>query len=311
MLAQQIIENWDTSAKGYAAEIIMLFEVGYPAWTIKTNEVYGVAIPLPDNVEVAEKFSGAKLYNDIIELNGQKENVLLLVTELEDIKYPFATLCAELITPGDAGILRREVEENPVNWWKQWKELLGNKNIDERVYDVLGELYTLRYLAKRGRMAIWNGPNSATYDIECDCMYYEVKSTMAREKRQITLNNHFQLDPPDGKELKLILCQFEVAQTGYNIDSLVDELIQYGYSKQDLNQKLEVLGFEQRNSARKRCYMLHAMIEYDVDDKFPAIRESSFVGGVLPKGVQTITYTISLDGVSGEKIENSEYDDGI
>lgn len=311
MLAQQIIENWDTSAKGYAAEIIMLFEVGYPAWTIKTNEVYGVAIPLPDNVEVAEKFSGAKLYNDIIELNGQKENVLLLVTELEDIKYPFATLCAELITPGDAGILRREVEENPVNWWKQWKELLGNKNIDERVYDVLGELYTLRYLAKRGRMAIWNGPNSATYDIECDCMYYEVKSTMAREKRQITLNNHFQLDPPDGKELKLILCQFEVAQTGYNIDSLVDELTQYGYSKQDLNQKLEVLGFEKRNSARKRCYMLHAMIEYDVDDKFPAIRESSFVGGVLPKGVQTITYTISLDGVSGEKIENSEYDDGI
>lgn len=304
MLAQQIIENWDTSAKGYAAEIIMLFEVGYPAWTIKTNEVYGVAIPLPDNVEVAEKFSGAKLYNDIIELNGQKENVLLLVTELEDIKYPFATLCAELITPGDAGILRREVEENPVNWWKQWKELLGNKNIDERVYDVLGELYTLRYLAKRGRMAIWNGPNSATYDIECDCMYYEVKSTMAREKRQITLNNHFQLDPPDGKELKLILCQFEVAQTGYNIDSLVDELTQYGYSKQDLNQKLEVLGFEKRNSARKRCYMLHAMIEYDVDDKFPAIRESSFVGGVLPKGVQTITYTISLDGVSGEKIEN-------
>ena len=311
MLAQKIIENWDTSAKGYAAEIIMLFEVGYPAWTIKTNEVYGVAIPLLDNVEVAEKFSGAKLYNDIIELNGQKENVLLLVTDLEDIKYPFATLCAELITPGDAGILRREEEENPVNWWKQWKELLGNKNIDERVYDVLGELYTLRYLAKSGKMAIWNGPNSATYDIECDCMYYEVKSTVAREKRQITLNNHFQLDPPDGKELKLILCQFEVAQTGYNIDSLVDELTQYGYSKQDLNQKLEVLGFEKRNSARKRCYMLHAMIEYDVDDKFPAIRESSFVGGVLPKGVQTITYTVSLDGVSGEKIENSEYDDGI
>ena len=311
MLAQKIIENWGTSAKGYAAEIIMLFEVGYPAWTIKTNEVYGVAIPLLDNVEVAEKFSGAKLYNDIIELNGQKENVLLLVTDLEDIKYPFATLCAELITPGDAGILRREVEENPVNWWKQWKELLGNKNIDERVYDVLGELYTLRYLAKSGKMAIWNGPNSATYDIECDCMYYEVKSTVAREKRQITLNNHFQLDPPDGKELKLILCQFEVAQTGYNIDSLVDELTQYGYSKQDLNQKLEVLGFEKRNSARKRCYMLHAMIEYDVDDKFPAIRESSFVGGVLPKGVQTITYTVSLDGVSGEKIENSEYDDGI
>ena len=41
------------------------------------------------------------------------------------------------------------------------------------------------------------------------------------------------------------------------------------------------------------------MILYDVDDDFPAIRESSFVGGILPKGVETITYTVTLDGIDG------------
>ena len=44
------------------------------------------------------------------------------------------------------------------------------------------------------------------------------------------------------------------------------------------------------------------MIIYKVDDSFPAVRESSFIGGVLPKGVESISYTLSLDGVAEEKI---------
>ena len=240
MLAEQIISNWDTSAKGYATKIVDLFDAGYPAWTVKTNELFGVAIPLAEDIEVSESFSGAKLYNDLIILDGsEQKNVLLLTTEINEIKYSFATLCAELVTPGENGDLRKEVTSNPVTWWMQWKELLGNRNVEDRVYDALGELCTLKHLAKSGEQAIWNGPNSSTYDIDCDSTYYEVKSTIARKKRQITLSNHFQLDPPDGKKLKIVLCQFEPAKSGYCIDDLVDELVLFGYSKTDLNEKLE------------------------------------------------------------------------
>lgn len=303
MLAQLILSNWDTSAKGYATRIEDLFDAGYPAWTIKTNEVYGVAIPLAADVEVSERFSGARLYNDSMLLNGsEQQNVLLLTTENEAIKNPFSTLCAELIMPGENGVLRKEVVANPVSWWMQWKELLGNRNVDDRVYDALGELCTLKYLTQIGEQAVWNGPNSATYDIDCDTTYFEVKSTTARKKRQVTLSNHFQLDPPDGKRLKLVLCQFEPAQSGYCIDGLVDDLVSYGYSRKDLNDKLELLGLEKRKSARKRCYDLHAMILYNVDETFPAVRESSFIGGMLPNGVETITYTVTLDGIDGDKI---------
>ena len=80
---------------------------------------------------------------------------------------------------------------------------------------------------------------------------------------------------------------------------MLDELVLFGYSNTDLNEKLEKIGLEKRKSSRKRCYDLHAMILYDVDDDFPAIRESSFVGGILPKGVETITYTVTLDGIDG------------
>lgn len=303
MLAQQIMTNWDTTPTGYAAEITALFDDGYPAWTLKTNEGYGVAIPNGNNIEVSESFSGARLYNTPIALNGgDSQNVLLLLTDSETIRRPFAALCAELIMPGENGILRREVSDNPVAWWMQWKELLGNKNVDERVYDALGELLVLKYLANNGSHAVWNGPNGATYDIDADDTYYEVKSSLLRNKRQVTLSNHFQLDPPNGKGLKLVLCQFESAQSGYCIDNLVEGLVELGYSKFDLNEKLAALGLEQKKSARKRCYDLHAMIIYKVDDGFPAVRESSFIGGVLPKGVESISYTLSLDGVAEEKI---------
>lgn len=303
MLTETILNCWETSAKGYSTRIKELFDIGYPAWTIKTKDSYGVAIPIPEGVEVSEKFSGARLFNEkIIFDEGNNENALLLLTEKDAIKQPFATLCAELITPGESGNLRKEIIANPVIWWAQWKELLGNKNVDDRVYDALGELCVLKYLATNGVHAVWNGPNAGTYDIDCDDVFYEVKSTTARKKRKVTLSNQFQLDPPEGKKLMLVLCQFEPSVSGININELVDDLVRLGFSRYDLDSKLEMLGLEKRKSSRKRNYIMHAMIRYEVDKSFPAIRESSFVGGTLPRCVESITYIISLDGINGENL---------
>ena len=232
----------------------------------------------------------------------KKQPALLLMARSEDIKGPFSTLCAELLYPGVDGKFREEILSSPTTWWMQWKELLGNRNVDERVYDVLGELLTLRYLASHGENAEWNGPTGATYDIDCDGKFYEVKSSTARNKREITLSNHFQLDPPNGFPLFLVLCQFESAQSGVSINSLVQELGCLGYSTAVLNDKLESLGFEKGKSARNRQYILHAMLEYKVDESFPAIKDTSFVDGHLPKGINSITYTVSLDGLDATNL---------
>lgn len=263
--------------------ISSIAKCGYEGWTIKTGNSYGVALPAPQNMVVSEKFAGAHLYTDTIILDGvKKQPALLLMARSEDIKGPFSTLCAELLYPGVDGKFREEILSSPTTWWMQWKELLGNRNVDERVYDVLGELLTLRYLASHGENAEWNGPTGATYDIDCDGKFYEVKSSTARNKREITLSNHFQLDPPNGFPLFLVLCQFESAQSGVSINSLVQELGCLGYSTAVLNDKLESLGFEKGKSARNRQYILHAMLEYKVDESFPAIKDTSFVDGHLP-----------------------------
>ena len=303
MLMNEILSNWAGMPHERVMVIPSLTEMGFRSWTIKIGSNYGVAIPVDNDEEISEYFSGAHyLTGDILLENENKEHVLMLTTSKEEIKEQFASLCAELLTPGENGELRNEISKSPVSWWIAWKELLGNKNVDLRVYDVLGELWTLKYLAEKGEHVEWNGPSGATYDLDCEGYYTEVKSTISRNKRQITLSNLFQLDPPEGSDLFLVLCQFEAAMTGMSINSLVDDLERLGYSKAILNDKLEKLGLERGKTARKRCYMLHAATKYKVDDNFPAIRESSFACGSLPPGVMSIIYTVTLDGITGENL---------
>ncbi len=59
------------------------------------------------------------------------------------------------------------------------------------------------------------------------------------------------------------------------------------------------LGLGIGKSARNRNYIVHAIIQYPVNENFPAITDRSFKDGLLPPQVKSITYTISLDGVQG------------
>ncbi len=303
MLTEELINNWAGTPSGMFMNVVSLSNEGYETWTMKNRSEYGVAFPIESEEDISEYFSGAHLYTDKKILNDKDErNILFLTSDKDEIIEPFSALCAELITPGDNGELRREIECNPLAWWSQWKELLGNKNVDFRAYDVLGELWVLKYLAEHGEQSEWNGPNGATYDIDCNGYFVEVKSTMARNKKQITLSNLFQLDPPNGQKLYLVLCQFELAQNGISINSLVKDLEQLGYSSSGLNEKLSKLGLEKGKTARKRNYIVHNVTKYPVDDIFPAIRLTSFKGDVMPKGVMSITYTVTLDGITGENL---------
>lgn len=303
MFASEIMDNWAGQPNNYATKITTLCDAGYDAWTLRTAASVGVAIPLEYGEPVCESFASVEMIDrDITLPNGNICRCLLLMAGNDQEKRSFASLCSEFATPGFNGLNRKEVSTNPIAWWLEWKELLGNKNINERVYDVIAELSVLEQIASNGKFAEWNGPSGATYDIDCDDKFIEVKSTTSRNRREITLSNRFQLIPPDGRELKLVLCQLEASSTGRSINGLVKRLVELGFSELDLNTKLARLGLGEGKSARCRCYIMHAMTEYAVDDDFPAIRDTSFVGGKMPKCITGITYTVALDGVEGKTL---------
>lgn len=299
MLKKAILNNWSTDILGYAQSIDALENTGYPAWTVRLDNSYGVAIPYSGTEDINESFANAKIRSTNINfLTGDIKRAIVLATDAEDIKIPFATLCEALIDPGENGSQRILIESSPVLWWKDWKELLGNKNIDERIYDILGELCVLRYAVQHGEESEWNGPDGASYDIETDERFIEVKSSINREKREVVISNQFQLHPP-GKPLVLVLCRFEpVIISGISIDSVLDDFNELGYNSELLNRKLEMRGFEKGMSARKKPFLLHEMLLYIVTDDFPCITPDSFVGGVLPDGITKISYTVDLSGLT-------------
>lgn len=297
-LRDEIKNNWMTDIVGFAHSISSLETLGYPGWTVKYQDAYGVAIPYEGTEEIHEFFSNAEIRSDVISVkDGLPQRAILLLADNTVAQNSFAALCEELISPGENGSNRKNVTSSPVLWWQEWKELLGNKNIDERVYDTLGELCVLKYLVSAGQEVGWGGPNASTYDIEVSDGYVEVKSTISRSKKEITISSKFQLDPP-GKNLDLVMCVFEEAVlNGISIDQIVGDLVSLGMSKDYLNARLSQKGLKEGMSARKRGFILHEMLKYKVDEKFPRITPASFLGGVVPAGIKTITYTVDLDGL--------------
>ena len=302
-LKSDIINNWKTDIIGYAQVLDSLENTAYPGWTVKYFDSYGVAIPYDGEEEINERFSNAQIRSDIISVSGgEGKRAIILTAGFSVAQGPFSTLCEELVTPGDFGKNRKIIAASPVAWWQEWKELLGNRNIDERVYDTLGELCVFEYLTKNGIEAEWSGPNAATYDIETEGGFVEVKSTTSRSKKEVTISSQFQLDPP-GKTLDLVLCQFEASfQIGISIDTVVSSLTSMGVSSDYLNSRLSKKGLEEGMSARKRTFILHDMLKYKIDAGFPKITPASFVGGVMPSGITKVTYTVSLDGIDAQSL---------
>lgn len=303
MLKEAICNNWETDIKGYAQIIPIMENTEYPAWTIRFEESYGVALPYDGAAEINEHFSNVHIYSSNIAFdNAGVHKAIILTTTADGIESTFSALCAELIDPGEHGENRNSILAAPLEWWKAWKEMLGNRNVDARIYDILGELCVLKRLIELGEDANWNGPDGASYDIETEHFFAEVKSTIVRDKREVTISNPIQLDPP-GKALNLILCQFEpTVLTGISIDSIIADFQSMGYNIMLLNGKLSKMGFEKGMSARKKTFILHAMLKYTVNSDFPRITHTSFVGGVIPAGITKFTYTVDLGGMTPESL---------
>ena len=290
---------------GSMRKIKPVCRTGFNAWAAKWSDgYYGVVIPCNEDTAVDENFAKVKFVSEKITINDKCINTLSLRTSDPEIESVFAALCATFINPGNDGDVRKELVAHPLSWWKEWKAMIGNKNIDEMVYDVIGELYVFKTLLAQGQNPTWQGPTGATYDIETGNLFIEVKSTIVRDRKQITASNSSQFDPKD-KSLDLVFCQFEPSvSNGLSINSLAKAIKMIDPHKaNDVEEKLLARGFGKNKSARNMTFTLHAASRYHIDDKFPKITKASFVGGEFPHGIDKISYTINLSGLECEKFE--------
>lgn len=296
-LGEVLQETWRHTLNGCAKSIPALPKE-YSAYAIReTSGAYAVAVPYAGDVLVNEEFNAVGLKTESRVLGGKEIRLLILSCEKGKLLPVFSALSGEFIYPGVNGTCRNRLLNNPVEWWKGWKELLGNKNVNTRVYDVLGELHVLLYLKTHGQCSnvSWRGPSASSYDIHTESGLYEVKSSLSRSERRIVVHNQFQLDAGE-IPLSIVFCGFEPSDAGQSIDDLVRAVVDGNVVPEDvLESQLSILGFEKGKSSRKQKYLLHVMEQYRVDSTFPKFDN-------LPMGVLDLEFTLELSAFHGERL---------
>lgn len=272
----------------------------YPAWTIKRNDWYGVAVPA-DNMPFSEKFASARIWKITATIDGQDMDLLALTCSNVELRNEFALICAQFVQPGENGSQRKKLIVSPAEWWNNWKVLLGNKSLNDDTYPILGELIVVSKLMSLGCHPKWSGIESATHDVELanTNRSYEVKSTSSRYGYEVEISSIYQLKKA-GEQLDLVFLRFERSLLGVCINDLVNELVSLGESRTQLEEALEKKGLENGCTAREIKYKLLEMKVFPVDDSFPMLTIESFVGSTLPAHIKKVKYVVDLAGVEGK-----------
>ena len=293
-LVDEIREGF-ASITSNGARLINEMPAEYPAFVIRIPDGYGVAIQVEQDLEVSEKFNSCRFHTQLIAMDNSAENYLILSSAFEEYRYQFAALCAEFVNPGINGEKRRELLENPYKWWLKWKELVGNTNREQKVYNVIAEMLAINYKLQSDSSTEWAATRMGSHDIECSDESCEVKSTLKRYGAEITISGQHQLE--HFKRLFLYFCRMEESLEGVSINEMKEILVEAGYDEGKLEIELERQGFERGASIRNKKYKVLEKRKYEVDDSFPRITKEAFKGDRYADAIIHIEYTVDLDGI--------------
>jgi hypothetical protein len=284
------------SMQSYGAMPVKGLDDEYMAYIVRIPDGYGVAIPVDNKMEIAENFNSCKFRTGLLSIGGVPSNYLMLISAFEEYRYEFASLCTELLNPGENGKDRKALLDNPLNWWKRWKELVGNGIKERAVYSVIAEMYVLEHKLKSDPSAEWTATRMGSRDIECNGESGEVKSTCKRYGAEINISGQHQLEHK--KPLYLYFIRVEESLEGISVNDMKKRLVNAGYDSGKLEIELQHQGFERGASIRDRKYRILEKRKYVVDESFPYITKESFKNNQLPSGITHIVYTVDLDAVS-------------
>lgn len=285
------------NARGGMLEIAALGPL-YGAWVFREDGAFGVAVAVSEQSIVSERFAGARLVTVDRIMFGTRFHLLRLECSIQSLRNEFAVICAQMVAPGEQGVLRRALLADPLNWWNTWRQLLGNAAVNRRAFSVLGELLAFERLCQIGEQPEWRGPKDGTVDLDTTLAGYEVKSTVSRYDSTVHVTGQFQLATSSLKKLYLVHQRFEPASNGDSIDAVVDRLAARGTNRKIIEDLLSLEGFEAGCAARLESFSLIESRLFLVDDKFPRITQQNFVDGIIPKGIVRVEYQIDLAGLA-------------
>ncbi|UOE95111.1 PD-(D/E)XK motif protein [Alkalihalobacillus sp. LMS39] len=270
------------------------------SWVIKESNANGVAIEVSNKIEINEKFSKMNFYTKDYTVEGKDIRLLLITSDVNHLRNEFARICRNFVELGPNNETRNMLTTEPLKWWINMKELLGNANRNTQVYSVIAEMLCLNHLLNVSNEVEWYGPLGGSIDIETEDGLFEVKSTVNRYDSIIHVNGQFQL--VSNAKQQLIFCRMEKSNHGYSINDVQELLIKKGINIDYIEDRLFLLGIPKGSIARKEKFKVLETSLYTIDKEFPKITPASFKGEVLPKHIIEVSYTVDLSGLQKENL---------
>lgn len=285
------------------------FEEHFSSWVIKIKSNYAVGIMVDEKIKINESFANVSFYTDWFKVNNTNKYLLVLASSDETLRNEFAGICALFLETHESGLKRGEIFRDPIKWWKDWKNLIGNRSVEKNVHGILGELVILFYLKKNIIKDIsadnWTGPEGKSIDIRTETTNYEVKSSLIKYNNIVTISGQYQLTY--GTKLSLMVVKFEdpgidtIGNDIVSIESIIMKLAGLGIDKSKLNAKVSRLGIKENSLDRKKQFRILRINEYPIKQDFPYIDLNRLDGIPNKDRILQVTYKVDLTG-----LENSE-----
>lgn len=270
--------------------------------TLKEQNFYGIGILNENDIEINDEFSNVRLQSQKINYEGTVYNLLVLSSSLHEHRQAFSAICLDFAKPGENNENRSNVVDDPVSWWRKWRELLGNISVEKRPYAVIAEMWLFKKeLENQHPNVEWVGSKGKSHDIEGELYHIEVKSSVSQFNNEITISNQFQLDGE--KPLYIAFVKLEESEEGMSINGLVKELVHLGVRIEEIEESLYRLRLPLGNTARQKKFKIIEARKYLVDEEFPIINANSFKDNKIPKHVKKISYTVDVSPFDYEVIK--------
>jgi hypothetical protein len=187
----------------------------------------------------------------------------------------------------------------------RWKRLFADASrrgplTEAQQIGLLAELHLLEEILAEDpvrSLAVWTGPDKSQHDFRSGAAAAEVKATMAREGRRIRISSLEQLHAPQGGSLALAHTRFERDPAGDSLPAAADRILALNVEPSEFEKKLLEAGYRRKHDAlyAGNRYRIVERRFYDVlDPTFPIITPTSFAGGTLPPGVESLSYTVDI-----------------
>ena len=292
-MMEQLIEEIRMHFASHIQGIRQLNTLGaeFLAYSFRQGIEFGVAIPTESKNEVYEDAAQITIKT----LTNMGVRYIVLTCCDETFRNDFAKFAAYFVTPGETGENRRNIIETPLNWWKGWIGMLGNRVGGRKTYDTIAEMLALEELYKSDPTICWTASTAGSHDLESETKSFEIKSTLKKSESTVTISSQYQLDSV--KPLQLWFYRMEGSSQGVSINSMKARLVSSGYDENLIEAQLEARGFMPGNSSRDIKYVLLERRKFQIGESFPRIVESSFKNDKYPQNIIKILYSIDLEGL--------------